>query len=91
MLDGASGNAVPWKFTDRTVVKAVCQELVMKKLVFGLLAAAAIGAAVPASAETIVHERPNGTVVVNHLGPVHHRLHRVVWFDHRGHRHMAWR
>jgi len=62
----------------------------MKKLVFGLLAAAAIGAAVPASAATIVHERPDGTVVVRHV-PNHHRLHRVVWVDHHGHRHVAWR
>jgi hypothetical protein len=63
----------------------------MKKLVFGLLAAATIGAAVPASAAVVVHERPNGTVVVRHVGPVRHHLHRVVWFDRHGHRHVAWR
>ena len=64
----------------------------MKKLVFGLLAAATIGAAVPASAAPVmVHERPNGTVVVTHVQPIHHRLHRVVWFDRHGHRHVAWR
>ncbi|HEY4031260.1 MAG TPA: hypothetical protein VGM25_13000 [Caulobacteraceae bacterium] len=63
----------------------------MKTLVFGLLAAAALGAAVPASAAVVVHERPNGTVVVRHVTPVHHRLHRVVWVDHHGHRHVAFR
>lgn len=61
----------------------------MKKLVFGLLAAATIGAAVPAAADTIIHERPNGTVVVRH-GPRHH-LHRVVVIDRHGHRHFVWR
>ena len=59
----------------------------MKKLIFGVLAVATIGAAVPAFAETVVRERPNGTVVVRH---VHHR-HRVVWVDHHGHRHVSWR
>ena len=63
----------------------------MKKLAFGLLAAATIGAAVPASAATVVHERPNGTVVVTHVRPIHHHLHRVVFFDRHGHRHVAWR
>ena len=63
----------------------------MKKLVFGLLAAASIGAAVPASAATVVHERPNGTVVVRHVGPTHRHLHRVVWVDRHGHRHVTWR
>jgi hypothetical protein len=63
----------------------------MKKLVFGLLATAVIGAAVPASAATVVHERPNGTVVVTHVQPIRHRLHRVVWFDRHGHRRVAWR
>ena len=33
----------------------------------------------------------NGTVVVTHVQPIHHRLHRVVWFDRHGHRHVAWR
>ena len=63
----------------------------MKKLVFGLLAAAALGAAVPAFADTVIHERPNGTVVVREAGPVRHHLHRVVWLDRHGHRHVAWR
>ncbi len=61
----------------------------MKKLVFGLLAAATIGAAVPAAADTIVHEGPHGTVVVRHA-PRHH-LHRVVVIDRHGHRHLVWR
>jgi len=62
----------------------------MKKLVFGLLAAATIGAAVPAAADTVIHERPNGAVVVRH-GPARHHLHRVVWIDRHGHRHVTWR
>jgi hypothetical protein len=65
------------------------KELVMKKLVFGLLAAATIGAAVPAAADTIVHEHANGTVVVRHV-PRHH-LHRVMVVDRHGHRHFVWR
>ena len=63
----------------------------MKKLVFGLLAAATLGAAVPASAAVVVHERPNGAVVVTHGRPVHHHPHRVVWVDRHGHRHVSWR
>ena len=62
----------------------------MKNLVFGLLAVATIGAALPAAAETVVRERPNGTVVVKHVAP-HRHLHRVVWVDHHGHRHVSWR
>lgn len=58
----------------------------MKTLICGLLTVAAIGVALPAAAETVVRERPNGTVVVRH---VHH--HRVVWFDHHGHRHVSFR
>ena len=60
----------------------------MKKLMFGLLAAATVGAAVPAAADVVVHERPNGTVVVHHL---HRHLHKVVWVDRHHRRHVAWR
>ncbi len=67
----------------------------MKKLVFGLLAAASIGAALPASAQVIVRERPNGSVVVHpaYAAPAyrHHHHHRVVRFDRFGHRHVEWR
>lgn len=64
----------------------------MKKLVFGLLSAATIGAAVPAAADPVIHARPDGTVVVTHERTIrHHRLHRVVVIDRHGHRHFVWR
>ena len=58
---------VPWKIADRAVPQPVHEEFVMKKLVFGLLGAAA----------TIVHERPDGTVAARHT-PTRRHLHRVV-------------
>jgi hypothetical protein len=64
----------------------------MKKLIFGLLAVASIGAALPASAQVVVRERPNGSVVVRPAyaaPPYRHHHHRHVWVDRYGHRH--WR
>jgi hypothetical protein len=72
------------------------KELDMKKLIFGLLAAATLGsAALPAAAQVVVREHRDGAVTVRpaHVAPayrVHHR-HRVVWFDRHGHRHVTWR
>ena len=67
----------------------------MKKLIFGLLAAATIGAALPAAAEPVViREGPHRTVVVHpagHVVVVRHHRHRVVWFDRHHHRHVEWR
>lgn len=86
------GTRFPGKSQIGPLPWAADEEFVMKKLVFGLLAAATLGAALPAAAATVVHERPNGTVVVKHVKPAHHhRLHRVVWVDRHGHRHVAWR
>lgn len=78
----------------------------MKKLIFGLVTAATIAAAaLPASAQVVIRERPNGTVVVRPAysepayryrygygyGDRHHHHRRVVWFDRWGHRHVEWR
>ncbi len=69
----------------------------MKNLIFGLLGAATLGAAaLPASAQVVIHERPNGSVVVRpaYAEPAyryHHHAHRVVWFDRFGRRHVEWR
>ena len=77
----------------------------MKKLVFGLLAAATLaGAALPAAAQGIViGENRHGNVVVRPAGVYegrryygydryrYHHAHRVVWFDRWGHRHVEWR
>lgn len=66
----------------------------MKKLIFGLLAAATVGAALPAAAQVVVAERPYGAVVVRPafvVPPYRHHLHRVVWFDRWGRRHVEWR
>ncbi|MDB5461475.1 MAG: hypothetical protein JWO72_3216 [Caulobacteraceae bacterium] len=74
----------------------------MKKLILGLLAVAAIGAAVPASAQVVVREHRNGAVTIRPAGVVvdnrnyhndrrGHQRHRVVWFDHAHHRHVTWR
>ncbi len=65
----------------------------IKKIVLGLVAVAAIGAAVPASAQGIVvGANRHGAVVVRPAGVVvrHHR-HRVVYFDRHHHRHVSWR
>jgi hypothetical protein len=84
---------------------AVGKELDMKRLIFGLLAAASIGAvALPASAQVVVREHRNGAVTVRpaYSEPAyrhhyrdhyrgHHYRHRVVWFDRWGHRHVDWR
>ena len=80
----------------------------MKKLILGALAVATLGAAaLPASAQVVVRERPNGTVVVRPAysepayryrddrgygyGYRHNHHRRVVWFDRWGHRHVEWR
>ena len=78
----------------------------MKKLVFGLLAAATVvGAALPAAAQGIViGENRHGNVVVRPAGVYaerhyyrhggydrYHHARRVVWFDRFGHRHVSWR
>jgi hypothetical protein len=73
----------------------------MKKFVFGLLAAATLGSvALPAAAQVVIRENRHGDVVVRHDDhrryggdryERHHRAHRVVWFDRRGHRHVEWR
>ena len=75
----------------------------MKKLIFGIAAAATLAAALPAAAQGIViGENRHGAVVVRpagvyegrgYYGPRHgrHHLHRVVWFDRWGHRHVDWR
>jgi hypothetical protein len=84
---------------------AVDEEIDMKKLIFGLLAAATVGAAVPASAQVVIHERPDGQVVVRpaYAEPAYryryddyrydryYHAHRVVWFDRWGRRHVEWR
>jgi hypothetical protein len=69
----------------------------MKKVIFGLLAAATVGAAaLPAAAQgVVIRENRHGNVVVRpaYAAPayrVHHR-HRVVWFDRYHHRHVEWR
>jgi hypothetical protein len=78
----------------------------MKKLILGLVAVAAIGAALPAAAQVVVREHRDGSVSVRPAGVVvdhrdyrddrrdfgrgHHR-HRVVWFDRFHHRHVTWR
>jgi len=72
----------------------------MKKLIFGVLAAATVGAvALPAAAQVVVRERHNGTVVVRpaysepayRIHRYRHHRERVVWFDRWGHRHVEWR
>ncbi len=77
----------------------------MKKLVFGLLAAATLGAAaLPAAAQgVVIREDHRGDVVVRPAGVYaerhyygygydrYHHAHRVVWFDRWGHRHVEWR
>ncbi len=67
----------------------------MKKIILGLVAVAAIGAAVPASAQIVVRENRHGDVVVRQAGVVEHRgfhhRHRVVYFDRWHHRHVEWR
>ena len=62
----------------------------IKKLILGAVAAAAIGAAAPASAQVAVGENRHGAVVVRPAGVVvrdrsHH--HRVVYYDRNHHRH----
>ena len=79
----------------------------IKKIVLGLAAIAAISAAVPASAQVVIRENRRGDVVVRPAGAyVDHRFdrrdrfdrferrhhrHRVVYFDRFGHRHVTWR
>ena len=70
----------------------------MKKLVFGLLAAATVGAAaLPAAAQgVVIGENRHGAVVVRpaYAEPAYrfrHHHHRVVWVDRFGHRHVEWR
>lgn len=79
----------------------------MKKLVFGLLAAATLaGAALPAAAQgVVIRENRYGEVVVRPAGVYaerryygydgygyrYHHAHRVVWFDRWGYRHVEWR
>ena len=70
----------------------------MKKLIFGLLAAASVAAALPASAQVVIREHRNGYVTVRpaYAEPAyrfhrHHHRERVVWFDRWGHRHVEWR
>jgi hypothetical protein len=65
----------------------------MKKLIFGLLAVATLGAAaLPASAQIVVGENHRGNVVVRApgiaIGHRHHH-HRVAYYDRFHHRH--WR
>ncbi len=76
----------------------------IKKIILGLAAVAAIGGAVPASAQVVIRENRHGDVVVRPAGVYvggrydrhdrferrHHR-HRVVYFDRFGHRHVTWR
>ena len=79
----------------------------IKKIVLGLAAIAAISAAVPASAQVVIRENRRRDVVVRPAGAyVDHRFdrrdrfdrferrhhrHRVVYFDRFGHRHVTWR
>jgi hypothetical protein len=62
----------------------------MKTLMIGLLAAATLGAALPAAAQVVVREHRDGAVTVRPAA-VHHHRHRVVWFDGHHHRHVSWR
>jgi hypothetical protein len=65
----------------------------MKKLILGLVAVAALGAALPASAQVVIGER-HGNVVVRPAGvAVEHRHHRAryVYYDRHHHRHYGWR
>jgi hypothetical protein len=65
----------------------------MKKLILGLVAASALCAALPASAQVVIGENHRGNVVVRApgiaIGHVHHRHHRVAYYDRFHHRH--WR
>jgi hypothetical protein len=76
----------------------------MKKLIFGIAAAATLAVSMPAAAQGIViGENRHGNVVVRPAGVYHGReyygrhynggyhRHRVEWFDRRGHRHVEWR
>ncbi len=68
----------------------------MKKIILGLMAAASLGVALPASAQVVVREHRDGAVTVRPAGvvverPVYHHRHRVVWFDRFHHRHVEWR
>jgi hypothetical protein len=74
--------------------RTIGKELDMKKLIFGLLAAATVGAAVPAAAQVVIREHRDGAVTVRPAAvyPAYrHHHHRVVWFDRFHHRHVEWR
>jgi hypothetical protein len=63
----------------------------IKKLILSVVAVAAIGAAVPASAQVVVGENRHGNVVVRPARVVvqdrYHHHHRVVYYDRHHHRH----
>ena len=68
----------------------------MKKIVLGLMAAASLGVALPASAQVVVREHRDGAVTVRPAGvvvarPAIHHRHRVVFYDRFHHRHVEWR
>jgi hypothetical protein len=68
----------------------------MKKLILSLVAVAALGAALPATAQVVIGENHRGNVVVRAPGVAigrvdHHHRHRYAYFDRHHHRHYGWR